>query len=79
MQKHPVILKAVRQIEDWTRLPQQNGEAFYVLRYDVGQQYKPHVDFFGGNYLKSGTLLYLLSVLFLFFWFSIIIIIIVIF
>lgn len=54
MQRHPILLKAVRQIEDWTRLPQRNGEAFYVLRYDIGQQYKAHVDFFGGNYLKTG-------------------------
>lgn len=57
MHRHPIIVKAARQIEEWTRLPQRNGEAFYVLRYDIGQQYKAHVDFFGGNYLKSGAFL----------------------
>jgi len=34
------------RIAEWTHLPVENGEAFYVLRYEVGQQYVPHTDFF---------------------------------
>lgn len=38
--------KADRQIEDWTHIPKQNGESFYALRYELGQQYLPHTDYF---------------------------------
>jgi len=27
-------------------LPEENGETFYLLRYEVGQEYRPHTDYF---------------------------------
>jgi len=30
----------------WTNLPEENGEPFYLLRYEIGQEYKPHSDYF---------------------------------
>jgi len=42
----PVFKALEQRIADWTHLPVENGEAFYVLRYEVGQQYVPHTDFF---------------------------------
>jgi len=46
MTKSPLIRDIERKIAEWTQLPIENGEAFYLLRYDHGQQYKPHHDFF---------------------------------
>jgi hypothetical protein len=34
------------RIARWTRIPVENGEQFYFLRYQEGQQYKPHHDYF---------------------------------
>ena len=43
----------VRGIEDriaqWTMLPPQYGESFYLLKYEIGQQYTPHHDYFEGE------------------------------
>jgi len=36
-----------RRIAEWTQLPVENGEAYYLLRYELGQEYKPHTDWFG--------------------------------
>lgn len=45
-----------RRIADWTHLPKENGEHFYLIRYEVGQEYKPHQDYFhGGLEGESGT------------------------
>lgn len=45
----PLVKDIERRIAEWTHLPPENGEAFYVLRYEVGQQYKPHTDYFGND------------------------------
>jgi len=42
----PVMQKLTALIAEWTQLPAQNGEPYYLLRYEVGQEYKPHNDFF---------------------------------
>eukprot|EP01128_Nolandella_sp_AFSM9_P009214 TRINITY_DN5837_c0_g1_i1.p1 TRINITY_DN5837_c0_g1~~TRINITY_DN5837_c0_g1_i1.p1 ORF type:complete len:298 (+),score=70.70 TRINITY_DN5837_c0_g1_i1:46-894(+) len=47
--KDPIFAKIEDIIAQWTHLPPENGEAFYVLRYDVGERYVPHTDFFNAN------------------------------
>jgi len=49
MEKSPLIRDIEKRIADWTQIPVENGEAFYLLRYDHGQQYKPHHDFFSDD------------------------------
>lgn len=44
----PIIDKAARQIEDWVKIPSETNEQFYVLRYELGQQYEAHTDFYKG-------------------------------
>jgi len=38
-----------KRIAEWTQIPEGNGEVFYLIRYEVGQQYKPHYDFFSND------------------------------
>lgn len=42
--------EVMHNIEDriaaWSQIPPNNGEQFYFLRYQDGQQYKPHHDYF---------------------------------
>lgn len=42
----PVLEAIEARIAAWAQVPVENGEAFYLLRYEEGQQYKPHYDFF---------------------------------
>ena len=42
----PVLKRIEDRISMWTKLPPENGEPYYLLRYEVGQQYKPHFDYF---------------------------------
>jgi len=42
----PVIKKLTKKIAEWTHVPEENGEIFYLLRYEEGQKYLPHNDFF---------------------------------
>jgi len=37
-----------RRIAEFSHLPVENGESFYLLRYKVGEKYVPHMDYFGG-------------------------------
>jgi len=61
MARDEVVLKLQKKIAHWTHLPEENGEAFYLLRYEIGQQYKPHTDYFtnprdignGGNRIAT--------------------------
>jgi len=46
MRSSPLLRDVERRISEWTYLPVENGEAFYLLRYEVGQEYKPHTDWF---------------------------------
>lgn len=48
------ILEGIEQrIAEITHLPRPNQEAFYLLRYEKGQQYKPHYDFFDPQYYEA--------------------------
>jgi len=53
-----VIKKFVRRVSVWSELPVKNGEDVQVLRYEVGQEYKTHYDFFDPvhfqQYLENG-------------------------
>jgi len=49
MKQYPLLRDVERRIAEWSKLPVENGEAFYLLRYELGQEYKPHVDFFSGS------------------------------
>eukprot|EP01128_Nolandella_sp_AFSM9_P000701 TRINITY_DN10835_c0_g1_i1.p1 TRINITY_DN10835_c0_g1~~TRINITY_DN10835_c0_g1_i1.p1 ORF type:complete len:289 (+),score=71.10 TRINITY_DN10835_c0_g1_i1:64-867(+) len=49
MRTDEVVLKLQRKIADWTQLPEENGEVFYLIRYESGQEYKPHFDFFSND------------------------------
>eukprot|EP01126_Amoeba_proteus_P018091 TRINITY_DN1904_c0_g2_i16.p1 TRINITY_DN1904_c0_g2~~TRINITY_DN1904_c0_g2_i16.p1 ORF type:complete len:181 (-),score=33.03 TRINITY_DN1904_c0_g2_i16:201-743(-) len=42
----PIVQKYAKKISLWTHIPEENGEAFYIIRYQVGQEYKPHFDWF---------------------------------
>jgi len=35
-----------RRIASWTHVPESHGEGFQVLRYEFGQEYRPHFDYF---------------------------------
>lgn len=41
----PLILRIERRIEALLRWPLENGEALQILRYEVGQEYRPHYDY----------------------------------
>ncbi|CAI5536258.1 unnamed protein product [Closterium sp. Naga37s-1] len=41
-----VIARIEARIAEWTFLPLPNQEAMQVLRYEKGQKYEPHVDYF---------------------------------
>eukprot|EP01125_Pyxidicula_operculata_P008417 TRINITY_DN2822_c0_g1_i3.p1 TRINITY_DN2822_c0_g1~~TRINITY_DN2822_c0_g1_i3.p1 ORF type:complete len:284 (-),score=62.54 TRINITY_DN2822_c0_g1_i3:64-915(-) len=46
MTKSPLLRIVEERIANWTQLPSENGEAYYLLRYEIGQEYKPHTDWF---------------------------------
>lgn len=46
----PVMQALADRIAMWSQLPKENGEAFYLLRYENGQEYKPHNDYFPSGY-----------------------------
>jgi len=48
----PILRDVERRIAEWAHLPVENGESFYLLRYNVGEKYVPHYDFFGDNHLQ---------------------------
>lgn len=58
--KDRVLKDIEKRIEALTGIPSENGEAFQVLRYSVGGEYKPHYDYFdrnspgGSTHLKRG-------------------------
>lgn len=47
----------VKRIEDkiaaWTFLPPENGESMQVLKYEYGQKYEPHFDYFHDKYNQA--------------------------
>jgi hypothetical protein len=54
-----VIDSIEKRISEVTGYPVENGEGIQILRYEVGQEYRPHFDYFdpnspgGGNHLKN--------------------------
>jgi len=49
MRASAVLRDTERRIADWTQIPIENGEAYYLLRYEEGQEYKPHTDWFSND------------------------------
>ncbi|PON80250.1 Isopenicillin N synthase [Parasponia andersonii] len=44
--KDPIVAGIEDKISTWTFLPKENGEDIQVLRYEEGQKYEPHYDYF---------------------------------
>ena len=42
----PILQRIEQRIAVWSQIPQDHGEPFYLLRYSIGQEYKPHWDYF---------------------------------
>ncbi|KAL9277887.1 hypothetical protein ACSQ67_024899 [Phaseolus vulgaris] len=67
--KDPIISGIEDKISSWTFLPKENGEDIQVLRYEHGQKYDPHYDYFtdkinivrGGHRIAT-VLMYLTNV-----------------
>ncbi|XP_037495766.1 probable prolyl 4-hydroxylase 4 isoform X2 [Jatropha curcas] len=67
--KDPIVAGIEDKIATWTFLPKENGEDIQVLRYEYGQKYDPHYDYFvdrvniarGGHRLAT-VLMYLSNV-----------------
>ena len=45
----PIIMGIEQKIAEWAMIPVEHGESFYLLRYQVGEQYTPHYDYFVGD------------------------------
>lgn len=45
----PVIQAIEKRAHQWAQIPQSNGEAMNLLKYELGQEYKPHYDYFSGE------------------------------
>jgi len=43
------VKRVQKRIAEWTQIPESHGEVFYLIRYEVGQQYKPHYDYFSND------------------------------
>ncbi|XP_074563539.1 putative prolyl 4-hydroxylase 4 [Curcuma longa] len=54
--KDPIISGIEDKIAAWTFLPKENGEDIQVLRYEHGQKYEPHFDYFSDkvNIVRGG-------------------------
>ncbi|KAE8698218.1 Prolyl 4-hydroxylase 2 [Hibiscus syriacus] len=67
--KDPIVDGIEEKISTWTFLPKENGEGIQVLRYEHGQKYEPHYDYFvdkvniarGGHRIAT-VLMYLTNV-----------------
>lgn len=51
----PLLRDVERRIAEWSHIPVEHGENLYLLKYDVGQKYIPHHDFFGGTPCSRDT------------------------
>lgn len=49
MAEDDVVKRLAKRIAEWTQIPESHGEVFYLIRYEVGQQYKPHFDYFSND------------------------------
>ncbi|KAL9669094.1 hypothetical protein QQ045_006635 [Rhodiola kirilowii] len=64
-----IVAAIESRIATWTFLPIQNGESIQVLRYELGQMYEPHFDYFHdkhnlnfGGHRVATVLMYLSNV-----------------
>ncbi|KAM7485162.1 hypothetical protein LguiA_001171 [Lonicera macranthoides] len=67
--KDPIVAGIEDKIAAWTFLPKENGEDIQVLRYEHGQKYDPHYDYFSdrdniaqGGHRIATVLMYLTNV-----------------
>ncbi|ESW19831.1 hypothetical protein PHAVU_006G159200 [Phaseolus vulgaris] len=67
--KDPIISGIEDRISSWSFLPKENGEDIQVLRYEHGQKYDPHYDYFSdkvnivrGGHRVATVLMYLSNV-----------------
>jgi len=67
--KDPIIAGIEDKLSTWTFLPKENGEDIQVLRYEPGQKYDPHYDYFAdkvniarGGHRIATVLMYLTNV-----------------
>ncbi|EXC05706.1 Prolyl 4-hydroxylase subunit alpha-1 [Morus notabilis] len=67
--KDPIVAGIEDKISTWTFLPKENGEDMQVLRYEHGQKYDPHYDYFAdkvniarGGHRIATVLMYLTDV-----------------
>lgn len=67
--KDPIVAGIEDKIAAWTFLPKENGEDIQVLRYEHGQKYDPHYDYFvdkvniaRGGHRVATVLMYLTDV-----------------
>ena len=44
--RKPFFTEIEKRISLWTQIPPEHGENFHLLKYQDGQEYKPHFDFF---------------------------------
>lgn len=48
------VLRSVEnKIAQWIQIPPENGEYFHYLKYQIGQEYKPHHDTFDPEHIKQ--------------------------
>ncbi|KAK9287883.1 hypothetical protein L1049_016325 [Liquidambar formosana] len=67
--KDPIVAGIEDKIATWTFLPKENGEDIQVLRYEHGEKYEPHYDYFAdkvniarGGHRIATVLMYLTNV-----------------
>lgn len=65
----PVVTRIEERIAAWTFLPEENAENIQILRYEQGQKYEPHFDYFHdkvnqarGGHRYATVLMYLSTV-----------------
>jgi len=49
MRASPLLRDIERRLAKWSNIPVENGEAYYLLKYEQGQEYKPHTDWFSDD------------------------------
>ncbi|GJZ40475.1 probable prolyl 4-hydroxylase 4, partial [Tanacetum coccineum] len=67
--KDPIVAGIEEKIATWTFIPKENGEDIQVLKYESGQKYDPHFDYFSdpvnvarGGHRIATVLMYLSDV-----------------
>ncbi|XP_008808711.2 probable prolyl 4-hydroxylase 6 isoform X2 [Phoenix dactylifera] len=49
-QQDEIVTRIERRVAAWTFLPEENAESVQVLRYEKGQKYDPHFDYFNDKF-----------------------------